>query len=399
MAQQGTIRAVLAGMLLLALPAAGRASGFQFSELSATGLASADAVVADPFATGAIPYNPALMGYHPGSHLVAGAVIVDAHSEVLPATGGAVTSEAAMPRYLPQADYFLTRDNWSAGVGVDTPYALETDWPPGTFPSALTAAPLASKILVYDLHPMLGYHLGGFSLGAAVDYYYVRELLLTAPGTQINGRGEKAGYSLGVAERHGRWTFGARYRSAATASVDGAANATPAIAAVSLPWSFQAGVEHAFSRRLSLEADFQRTGWNRLRALTVTGDGGVALAQNALGWNTANAYRVALRYRLQGGVSVHLGMAAEQNPEPASYFSPRLPDAEAHLISLGASQRMGPWALDAGLAYLALSERTIGSSVPPGTYGPDMNGTSAFNGRYRTHAFLLGIGITRRFGS
>lgn len=397
-ARHGTIRAALAGTLLLALPAAGHASGFQFSELSATGLASADAVVADPFGTGAIPYNPALMAYHPGSHLFAGTAVVDAYSEALPATGGAVTSEAARPRYLPQADYFVTRGHWSAGLGVDTPYAMETDWPVGTFPLALTAEPLASKIIVYDLHPMFGYHIGGFAVAGEVDYYYVRELMLTSPGLQTSGRGEKAGYSLGVSERHGTWTAGARYRSAATASVDGTMNGIPAITALSLPWSFQAGIEHAFSRRLSLEADFERTGWNRLQTLTVTGGGGIALVQNALGWNAVNAYRMAVRYRLQGGVSVHFGVAAEQNPEPAAHFSARLPAAEAHLFSIGASQRMGPWALDAGLAYLALSERSIQSTVPPGTYGTDMNGTSALNGRYRNHAVLLGIGITRRFG-
>ncbi|MHB1942456.1 MAG: OmpP1/FadL family transporter [Acidiferrobacteraceae bacterium] len=397
MPSKGVIMVVAAGAAFLAMSAGAQAAGFGFSELSAVGLASGGAVVSDPFEVGAIPYNPALMAYHPGTHLIAGVVAIDRYSEVLPASGGALTSVSMRPRYLPQGDYFTTRGHWSAGLGIDTPYAFETSWPLNTFSGAGVAQPLTSKIVVYDLHPMLGYHAGGFAIAAQLDYEYVRELLLTSPGVQTNGSGEQPGWSLGIAERLRSWTIGAHYRSATQVSVDGSMNGLPASIPLALPWSFQAGINHAFSRRWSLETDFERTGWDRLQALNVTGPGGGTLVADTLDWTATDTYRIAGRYRLPGGVTMHFGFAVEQNPEPLARFSGRLPAAEAHLFSVGASQHLGPWALDAGLAYLQLAQRTVVSAVAPGTYGADLNGTSAFNGRYRSHAILLGVDITRRF--
>lgn len=394
------VLAVLVAVLGITLlpPVVAHASGFQFSELSATGVATGNALVADADDLGAIPYNPALMAYHPGHELLAGLVLVDAHEAVRPATGGERSGQASMPRFSPNGDYFVTGPHASAGIGIDTPYGFITDWPANTFFTGGAAQPLATKLTVYDLHPMVAARWRGFALGAEIDYYNVRELLLTSPGAQLAGGGDQAGYSLGLAYRASGWTLGARYRSAANVRVDGDINGTPATGVLPLPWSFQAGLSRALSSRATLEADFQRTGWNRLQQLVVTGPGGAALSTSTFGWTATNAYRVAGSYRLPGGVTVHAGFAYEQNPAPDARFSARLPVGQERLFSLGASQKMGPWSLDAGLGYAVIPDRLVASTVAPGTYGSDLNGTSAYNGRYRTRAYLLGVGLTRHFG-
>lgn len=374
------------------------ASGFQFSELSVTGLATGNALVANPQELGAIPYNPALMAYHRGPELLAGLVLVDAHQAVRPATGGEQSGQASMPRLSPDGDYFMTGRHASAGIGIDTPYGFITNWPANTFFTGGAAQPLATKLTVYDIHPMIASRWHGLAVGAQLDYYNARELLLTTPGTQLQGGGDQAGYSLGLAYRRSDWALGARYRSAANVRIDGDINGVPAAGILPLPWSFQVGLNHAVSSRATLEADFQRTGWNRLQGLVITGPGGATLSTSTFDWSATNSYRIGGSYRLGGGVTVHAGFTYEQNPEPDTHFSARLPVGQNRIFSVGASQQMGPWSLDAGLGYAVISDRTVASSIAPGTYGSDLNGTSAYNGRYRTRAYLLGVGLTRRFG-
>ena len=372
------------------------AAGYQFSQLSVTGLASAGAIVADPVSVGAVPYDPALMAFHGGQHALIDGVVVDSRLSVDGGQGGAATSHAHMPRLVPDLDYFATGTRWSAGIGLDSPYGLEVDWPNGTFPGGGPYQPLVTKLSVYDLHPMAAYRRGNFAVGLALDYMDVREWQQTTPAGGVQGDGTKPGYSAAIAYQHRGWTGGIRYRSAVTVQATGSAGGLPATTPIVFPWSFQVGLRRQINLRWAAEADFERTGWDRLQSWNIFGPNGSVLAQAPVDWSNANTYRIGSSYDVGRGVHIRFGFAVDRSGA-SSVWTTAPPDPNRRVYSMGATQDMGPWKLDAGLSYAQFQTVTVASSIPAGAYAGTLNGTNAYNGTYQQHTLMLGIGITRRF--
>lgn len=392
--QKALYTALAAALWVLTGPV--RAAGYQFSQLSAAGLASANSVVADPLTVGAIPYNPALMAFHGGQHALVDGVVVDSRLSVEGGAGGAATSHAHMPRLVPDLDYFATQMHWSVGIGLDSPYGIEVDWPLGTFPSAGPYQPLVTKLTVYDLHPMVAYRRGNFALALALDYMNVREWRASTASGSVQGSGSKPGYSAAFAYQHRGWTAGLRYRSAVTVNASGTTDGSATTTPIVLPWSFQAGLRRQLSRKWALETDFERTGWNRLQTWQTFGPNGSVVAQSPVYWSIANTYRIGATYDVGRGVQVRFGFAVDRSgASPVWGTAP--PDPSRRVYSVGATQDMGAWKLDTGLSYARFQTVTVASSVPVGGNGNTLNGTSAYNGTYQQHTLMLGLGVTRRF--
>ncbi len=424
-------RKPLAGLLSLGLLTTGglaQASGFRIPEVSTAGLGTSNALVANPKEVGALPYNPAAMAFHEGTNLSAGLAIIEPSTTVTNSTGSH-DSEPSTPFYVPNA-YMMGHINpdltW--GVGVTAPFGLQTKWAPGTFPfsqvAAATAAaiigaggspaqaaaaaqqiggahPTFSKIEMLNFNPNVAYKIGSnLSVSAGVDYYLINDLNLNTLGADIHGDGDGWGFNLAALYSAGPWSLGASYRSAVTADVDGSVDisgtATPASTTVDFPSILQVGVRYQASEALALEFDVDRTGWSTFDRITINRTGTTPIV-SANNWDDANAYRLGATYDLRPNTQLRFGYTFDETPQPDNSFSPRVPDNDRQLFSIGVAQNMSGWTVEAGYMYVLVDDRTINQPAWNPLANSDPNGTGVFNGEYETDIHLLALGVSTKF--
>jgi long-chain fatty acid transport protein len=296
------------------------------------------------------------------------------------------------------------------GVGVTAPFGLQTKWAPGTFPAF--AGPVAglqptfSKIEMLNLNPNIAYKAGSnLSLAVGVNYYLINDLNLNTVSADIHGDGDGWGYNLAALYTVGPWSIGASYRSAVTAEVDGsvdlAAGSVGANTTVDFPSIFQIGARYQANDQLALEFDIDRTGWSTFDRIginlsqPVPGIGSTINSRN--NWDDANAYRLGATYDLRPSTQLRFGYTFDETPQPDDGFSPRVPDNDRQLFSLGVAQKMNGWTVEAGYMYVMVDDRTITQPTWNPLANPDPNGTSAFNGEYETDIHLLALGVSTKF--
>lgn len=402
-------RKPLAGLLSLGLLATGglaHASGFRVPEVSTAGLSTSNALVANPKEIGALPYNPAAMAFHEGTNLAAGLTIIEPNTTYTnPNNGVSSDSDPSKAFYVPNA-YMMGHINpdltW--GVGVTAPFGLQTKWAPGTFafPGGLAALqPTFSKIEMLNFNPNVAYKIGGnLSVAVGVDYYLINDLNLNTVAADIHGDGDGWGYNLAVLYAVGPWSVGASYRSAVAAEVDGsvdvAGTSTGANTTVDFPSMFQIGARYQATETLAVEFDIDRTGWSTFDRITINRTGTTPIISTN-NWDDANAYRLGATYDLQPNTQLRFGYTFDETPQPDDSFSPRVPDNDRHLFSLGMAQKMNGWTVEAGYMYVMVKDRDISSDVAYVSPAQDPNGSNAFNGEYETDIHLLSLGVSTKF--
>jgi len=427
--------------LLIALTAAGSAqgSGFAVPEISTAGIGTANALVANPEERGAITYNPAAMAFHDKSLVALGALLIQPNFTVH-TDNGKFDSRADDWLVAPMIQGALhINDQWSAGLGINAPFGLETEWPIGTFPDltntqALPSPPFApgtriplspqptkSKLEILDFVPTATYRLNeNLALSAGADLYWAKTAELNSSLTKLDGDGTGWGFNLSALYVKDAWSVGINFHSAATVQVNGdytALNSTlvslyrasggmigtpPSQGAeldLDLPWRLQLGARYKVNPKLAVEVDWTRTGWSQFERIRVTGDlNGTTLIDDENNWDDANAYRFGLTYQLLDDTQLRFGYSYDETGQGDDYFSARVPDNDRHLFGVGVSHRLADgWQLEAGYMYVMFNERNYRGAQPYSGRGADINGTTAINGKYEAHANLIGLEVSKSF--
>ena len=414
-----------------------QASGFAVPELSVLGIGTANALVANPDEPGALAYNPAAIAFHPQSAWSVGALFINPYFSVRTATGKH-DSDGAEWHALPLVNAAVRIDDkWALGLSVNSPFGLETRWPLGTFPELsstapvplgpplgtvtlpLSAQPTQSKAEILNFTPTVTYGITDeFSVAAGADIYWAKSAEFNSSLTSVKGDGSGWGFNLSAMYVKDALSLGLSFHSAATVSMDGyytALNPTlvqiyqgtggmmgipPSQTAsldLNLPWRLQLGVRYEITDALAAEVDWTRNGWSEFDELSIDLSSGSTLVSDKNGWDDANAYRLGFTYDVREGTQLRFGYSYDETPQGDRYFTPRIPDSDRQLFSLGIAQSLGQgWGLEAGYMYVMNDERnyTGGEAYVPG--GPT-NGTTAYDGKYEAHAHLLGIGISKQF--
>lgn len=395
------------------------ASGFSVpGGLSVTGLGTSDALVANPDEIGAFAYNPAAMSFHEGTNLVLGLTAVWPDSKVTPeGVNNRVSDNPDSPIFIPNV-YLMSAvtDNWSLGLGINTPFGLETNWSIGTFPEF--AGPLAlfepttSRLEMVNLNPNIAYKIderSSFAVG--IDYYRINKATIDTQGISISGDGDDIGWNVAFMYVLNKWSFGASYQSNVTVKIDGQFDATESFgfkvnsnSELDFPDIFRLGVRYQASEKLAVEFDYDRTGWSAFDEIVVISAGdqqgagistGDILAVTSNNWNDTNSYHIGATYQLMPAMQLRLGYTLNKNPQPEAYFSARFPNARRHLFSIGLKQKYKALDLEGGLMYGKWESRTINNSQP--YTGGDANGTTAYNGKYELDGILASIGVNFYF--
>lgn len=418
--------AMACGAALLTLNQTAQASGFAVPELNITGLALSNALVANPDSLSAIAYNPAAMAFHQGKAIELGLMLVEPDLSVNTGSG-TVDSDANDPVAIPALTAFAQlNETWSLGLSVNAPFGLETEWPAGTFDAQYPPAstiPTQSKLEIIAFSPSVAYKINDkASLSGGVDYYWMREVIFNGdinagmpgsnPAADLEGDGRGVGFNLGFMVDQGDWSFGASYHSEANIPIEGRvdlpAGALPSFfsnrvnAELTVPWRLQVGVRNQTTQKLAIEFDVTRTGWSSFDKLVVDHDQyDVNIVTSNNRWEDANAYRIGISYDFTQATQLRIGYTFDETPQDDKFYSPRIPDADRQLFSLGVGHTLSNgWTIDAGYMYVKFDDRTLDIDPTFVHAAPDAaetNGTSAVNGDYDSSVHLLGIGIKKSF--
>lgn len=413
-----------------------QASGFAVPEISAAGLGTANALVANPRERGAFAYNPAAMVFHETSSIALGGLFITPNFSVR-TTNGRHDSQGAdwLAAPMMQAAVKLN-DRWWAGFGLNAPFGLETRWPLGTFPALTGEAPLPtgvkipvspqptqSKLETLDLTPTLSYRVNDrLSLSAGADLYWLKSATLDSSLTSLGGDGTGWGFNLSALLVLDRWSFGANFHSQATITVTGDYRpvndilvalyvqtgglrglppAQDAELDLTLPWRLQLGLRYEVTPQLAVEFDWTRMGWNSFDRITVESRAnGLTLLEDENRWVDANAYRLGLSYQLRPETLLRFGYAYDESAQPDDHFSARVPDSDRQLLSIGLGYQLDKrWRIDAGYTLVLFEDRAFDGvrAYDPVSAPGDINGTTAIAGDYDAHAHLIGFEVSRTF--
>jgi long-chain fatty acid transport protein len=396
-------------------------SGFAIPESSAAGLGTANAIVANPDERGAFAYNAAAMGFHEESSVAAGGTFYAPDLSV-DTLSGSHHSDGADLLFTPNLQAALRlSDRWRLGLGLNVPFGLETKWQLGTFPmlSAPIPTPIPglvipagldhptqTKLEVFAIVPTTTYKISDdISVAVGVDYYRAREAVLDTYVTQLSGDGDGWGWNLSSLYSSGPWSLGVSFHSAPTIEIDGNATSSFPVSAsvgtelsLSLPWRLQVGVRYSANDVLALEFDWSRTGWSEFERLDIKSRStGEILSSERTDWKDASAYRLGATWDVAPDTRLRLGYAFDETGEPNANFTPRIPDSDRQLFSIGVGRKLSKtWELDAAYTYVYFKDRNFDGDKP---YQPTqrINGTNAVNGDYRLSAHVFAIELSTAF--
>jgi len=395
-------------------------SGFTIPELNSTGVALSNALVANPELIGAIPYNPAAMGFHDGHNVSTGAAILFPDLGVTTATGSH-TSGGDDPVFIPHFQgMFSVNDKLRLGLGVQVPFGLETKWDVGTFPDLSAPIgplpdgsflppglfhPTHSKLELIGVVPTVAYRVHeNLSLSAGLDYYDARKLLFNTGIVTIRGTGSGWGWNAGALFNSGPWSVGVSYHSEADIDLGGSFTAlgSPSILAdaeLPLPSRLQAGVRYEFTDALAVEFDWTRTGWSTFDVVEVKARAnGALLTTSTNNWDDTNAYRVGLSYDMTPKTQLRFGYSYDEPGQVKEFFSPRIPDENRQLFSVGIGHSFGDgWEVEGSYMYAVWDDNDYRSNVPFNPLSGESNGTSAVNGNYEADVHIFGVSVNKTF--
>jgi long-chain fatty acid transport protein len=417
---QTTYLALACSSALLMTNSTVQASAFAIPELNIAGLATSNALVANPETLGAMAYNPAAIAFHEGSSVNLGTILVQLDLTV--DTGsGSVDSDANDLLALPAISaHDSLNEEWGLGIAINAPFGLETDWGIDTFNDQYPLGsfiPTETKMEIVAFSPSAAYKISDqASLAFGVDYYWMKTVIFNSalndgnayPGFNMEGDGRGVGFNLGGLLVVDRWSFGASYHSSskikAEATLDDEAGVLPSnisnnvTATLELPWRLQVGARYEATEKLAIEVDYTRTGWNKFDTLVAKNEEyGSTVFSSRNNFDNANAYRLGVTYDFTQATQLRIGYTYDETPQKDEHFSPRVPDADRQLFSLGVGHTIdNDWTFEVGYMYVKFDERTIDSSTQA-VAGQEMNGSTAVNGNYDSSVHLFGLGVTKTF--
>ncbi|MET0066386.1 MAG: outer membrane protein transport protein [Candidatus Thiodiazotropha sp.] len=396
------------------------ASGFAVPEMNVTGLATSNAMVANPNSLGAISYNPAAMAFHEGSHVTLGTILIQPDMAVDTGAGSTDSDANDLVAAPAISAHSQVNDDWSLGIAINAPFGLETEWDTdlysGQYPAG-TFMPTNTKLEIAAFSPSAAYQFNDqASVSFGVDYYWMKKVEFNSalndgnayPGFNLKGDGRSVGFNLGGLVVLDKWSFGASYHSSskikAKGTLDDEAGVLPGnlsdnvTATLELPWRLQIGARYQAMEKLGVEFDFTRTGWNTFDELVVKNEEyGSTIFTSQNYFENSNAYRLGMTYDFTTATQLRIGYTYDETPQQDENFSPRIPDADRQLYSLGVGHTFAQdWTVDVGYMYVKFDDRTIDSDTPA-VAGQELNGTTAVNGTYESSVHLFGLSLTKTF--
>jgi len=394
------------------------ASAFALIEQNASGLGNSyagAAAAAEDAST--IFYNPAGMSLLPqGMQISTGLALINFSAKFsdsgstapagiasLGGNGGNAGDLSAVPNAYFAMD---VAPSWKVGVGVSVPFGLKTEYDP-TWAGRFQA--IKSDISTLNINPSVSYKLDDkTSFGFGLNYQQIDAELSkakvlganTETVATIKGKDTSWGFNVGAMFQPTPDTrLGVSYRSSIKYNVSGTVTvaALPALNGdanldIKMPDTFSIALNHRLDSKWTLLADATRTGWSKIKDLTIVFSNGQPPDFTAE--NFKNTWRVGVGavYRYDDAWSIKMGAAYDQTPVNDTDRTPRLPDNDRLWLSVGGQYRLSKdGTLDFGYAHLFIKNASINQNA----------GSAAANGQlvgtYKGSIDILGAQFAYRF--
>ncbi|WP_374247872.1 OmpP1/FadL family transporter [Thermomonas sp.] len=165
----------------------------------------------------------------------------------------------------------------------------------------------------------------------------------------------------------------------------GARLVTPSVTTVS--------VKYAVAPNFRLLADYQYTGWDSLQDVTIKRASGTVVGSEPFHWSNTSFYSLGGEYDLSPAITLRAGIGFDKTPTHDAYRTPRLPDNDRTLYSIGASWNVSDnLSLDAGYQRIEIKSPTVALGVDIAS-----GNTSTLVGKFAGHADLFGVSMQYRY--
>ena len=164
----------------------------------------------------------------------------------------------------------------------------------------------------------------------------------------------------------------------------GARLVTPKITTLSIMY----GVTDAFR----VLADYQATGWSSLQDVTIKRSNGTVVGSEDFSWEDTDFFSVGVEYDISPAFTLRAGVGQDESPTNDATRTPRLPDNDRMLYSIGASWNVSDHlSIDAAYQRINFDD----PEVNLGVHAP--SDLSTLTGTYSGSANLFGVSMQYRF--
>lgn len=157
---------------------------------------------------------------------------------------------------------------------------------------------------------------------------------------------------------------------------------TPSVTTLSVAYNVTDGMR--------LMADWQQTDWHSLQAVRIFRQGGGVLGNEPFQWKDTNFYSLGGEWDLSPAWTLRAGVAKDESPTNDTYRTPRLPDKDRKIFTVGATWNVSE-ALSVDMAYMRINVDD------PTINGIHSTSGSTLTGRFDAHADLFGLAAQYRF--
>ncbi len=157
---------------------------------------------------------------------------------------------------------------------------------------------------------------------------------------------------------------------------------TPSVTTVS--------VEYDFTPQFRLMADYQATDWHSLKAVQIFRSGGGVLGNEPFQWKDTNFYSLGGEWDLSPQWTLRAGIAKDESPTNDTYRTPRLPDKDRKIFTIGATWNVSDaFSVDAAYMRINVDDPTINNI--------HSSSQSTLTGKFSANANLFGVAAQYRF--
>ena len=341
---------------------------------------------------------------------------------------GGVTATTGNPwKFLPNLFISapLKKDKFAIGLGITTPFGLSNEWnPTGSFasPTGLRyQAPHFADLKTINFNPTFSARIHErLTVGVGLDVFW-SELTLKQfypwaafPGsvgtepdgnTRLKGDGTGVGANIGVTwQMTERQRLAITYRSPVSVKYGGQFgldNITPTAAFLGATRNSNFGTRITFPSIVSfgygiqvtddfrIESDVEWIQFSKFKSLNLDVGNNAFLFPStkiAQNWKDTFTAGIAGDWKFAPGWMLRAGYQFYQSPVPDRTFSPTIPDADQHVLTVGLSYQTGPHTFDLGYGADFYASREITN-----------NQTAAFNGTYQNTVHLFGLSYRYSF--
>lgn len=427
------------------------ASGFQLREQSVRNLGKSNAGSIVGKDASNVSLNPAAMTNIDQTTVKSDVTVIDLTAEFTgsgnvlgsPAgpLGGGNGGDPGDPTVVPNMSFVVPMkgalEGLTLGASIGAPFGLATEYDAGWVGRYRA---LTSDVKAVDLTLSAALNFGGpFSFGVGLIYERAEATLSKAidfgtaicaasgnpancfnpafpfkpqqldGGFEVQGSSNSVGYLVGMQFKPSdRFVLGVSHRSELKHDLkgtldftnvpallandprfkdaDGGARlVTPSITTVSASY----GVTDAFR----LMADYQKTDWHSLHDVTIKRANGTVVGMEPFEWKDTDFYSIGAEFDLSDALTLRGGVGKDESPTNDTHRTPRLPDNNRMLYSIGATWNVSEQlTLDAAFQRITIDTPTIALPVVTAA-----GNTSTLVGSFDGHANLFGVAAEYRF--